>query len=144
MGNPSTEIILRSGRTICLCELRQYLTYEGLLEGLPTVEGNRRRLARLVEEYRGSHRLGDPLVIPAAETPIELGRRYPFGTPSALPEVTCIGRFTSTPPARDASRDYSGLVVIWHQDAFALPIAPAILDRLQGLDWERCAADVIL
>lgn len=143
MGNSSAKVMLRSGREIHLCELRQYLTYEGLLEGLPTVEGNDRRLARLIEEYRDRPHPGDPFVIPAAQTPIEINRRYPFGTPAALPDVTCIGRFTSD-PARDRSRDCSGLVVIWHQDEFALPIAPAVLDQLRSLDWERYAADIIL
>lgn len=120
------------------------MTYEGLLEGLPTVEGNRRRLIQLIEEYRDRPHPGDPFVIPAVETPIELDRRYPFGTPSALPGVTCIGRFRSLDPARDTSCDCSGLVVIWHQDEFAFPIAPTILDQLQNLDWERHAADITL
>ena len=46
------ELDLSSGRRLSLRELQQYLTYEGLLEGLSTVERNKHRLGRLVTECR--------------------------------------------------------------------------------------------
>jgi hypothetical protein len=138
------DIVLPSGHWLSLQELRQYRTYEGLLEGLPTAEWNKQRLEHLVSEYRDSPYPGDPYLIQPAEKPVEYigGRRYPFGTPSALPGVTCIGRFTSTQPARDTATEYSGLVIIWFQEEFAMPIAPAVSDHLRSLDWERHAADL--
>src|SRR4051794_8811105 len=132
-------IVLPSGRWLHLQELRQYHTHEGLLEGLPTAEWNRQRLEHLVGEYRDAPYPGDPYLVRPAETPIEYrdGQRYPFGTPSALPDVTCIGRFTSHEPARDKAAEYSGLVVIWFQKEFAMPIDQAVGDHLRSLDWGR-------
>jgi hypothetical protein len=143
MAKPS-EIDLPSGRRLYLQELRQYRTYEGLLEGLPTAERNKNRLERLVSDHRDRPYPGEPYLIQPAEEPIEYrdGQRYPFGTPSVLPAVTCIGRFTSLEPARDKATEYSGLVIIWFQREFALPIDPAIGDYLEAIDWERHSADL--
>lgn len=133
-----------SGRQVTLRELRQVLTYGGVLAGLPTVEMNQRQLERLVADHRGKP--GEPCLIPPTEKPIDYrprdGRPYPFGTPSALPAVTCIGRFHSVLPVRDKSLDYSELVVIWFQDDFAFPIDPAVLAQILAIHWEACAADV--
>jgi hypothetical protein len=140
----ANEIDLPSGRRLQLQELRQYWTYEGLLEGLPTTEQNETRLERLVSDPRNWFYPGGPYLIRPAEEPLEYRgeRPYPFGTPSALPAVTCIGRFTSLDPARDQARDYSGLVIIWFQREFALPIDAAVVDQIRSLDWERHAADL--
>lgn len=139
------EIDMPSGRRLYLRELRQYLTYEGLLEGLPTAERNKQRLEQLVTEHREKPYEGGPYLIRPTETPIEYnrgGETYPFGTPSALPSVTCIGRFDSLQPARDQSSDLSGLVVIWFQDEFAFPIDPTVVAQLLAIDWDAHAADM--
>lgn len=139
------EINLPSGRRLYLRELRQYLTYEGLLEGLPTVEMNSRKIESLLAAHRDKPYPGEPYLIRPIEKPIEYRsdeRPYPFGTPSALPGVTCIGRFDSLDPARDKSKDSSGLVVIWFQDEFAFPIAPDVAERLLAIDWSAHAADL--
>ena len=133
-----------SGRRLYMRELRQYLTYEGLLEGLPTAECNKQRLERLVVEHRDKPYYGGPYLIPTTEILIEYirdGRPYPFGTPSALPSVTCIGRFESFEPARDKNFDMSGLVVIWFQEEFAFPIDQAVIAHILAIDWNAHAAD---
>lgn len=137
-------IDLIAGRRIYLVELRQYQTYEGLIEGLPTAERNQQRITALVEQYRDQPYPGDPYLIPAIERPIEFNhnRPYPFGTPSALPAVTCIGRFTSTMPALGGPADYSALVILWWQDDYAFPIDPAIFEQFRGHDWIRNAVDL--
>jgi hypothetical protein len=138
------ELDLPTGRRLYLREL-QYLTYEGLIEGLPTAAGNKQRLERLIAEHRDKPYAGDPYLIRPIETTIEYkrdGQPYPFGTPSALPAVTCIGRFDSFLPARNPSSDLSGLVVIWFQEEFALPIDPAVVAQLLAIDWEAHAADL--
>lgn len=138
---------LPSGRWLYLRELRQYETYEGLLEGLPTAERNKQNVERLVDEHRDRPYPGMPYLIHPTEKPIEYkqgGGRYPFGTPSALPAVTCIGRFTSLKPVRKKDYDQSGLVVIWFQEQFAYPIAPCVEDKILTIDWEAHAADIYL
>lgn len=143
MNHPH-QIDLDSGRRLSLMELKQFLTDEGLLEGLPTAERNRQRVERWVLEHRGRPYPGEPHLIRPVETPVPYqgDRPYRFGTPSALPSVTCMGRFTSLDPARDPVREYSGLVVLWFQEEFALPIDPAILRQIRSLDWETLAADL--
>lgn len=139
----SGELELSSGRRLYLKELRQFLTYEGLLEGLPTAERNQQKLERLLAENQTNPYDARPYLIRPMEKPIEVHRPYPFGTPAALPAVTCVGRFTSLEPARDKKSDYSGLVLIWFQDKFALPIDSAVVTTIQELDWEAHAADLI-
>ena len=124
-------------------ELRQYLTYERLLEGLPTEEMNKERLEHLLASQRNQSYRAAPNLITPVEKTIEYAREkpYPFGKPAALPGVTCIGRFESLEPARDQNCDLSGLVVIWFQDEFALPIDASVLDQIREIDWEKHAAD---
>lgn len=103
------------------------------------------RLKSLVAKHRDQPYAGGPYVIQPTETPIEYnrdGRPYPFGTPSALPHVTCIGRFDSLQPAQDKNCDFSGLVITWYQDEFAFPIEPSMLSKLLAIDWETHAADM--
>jgi len=135
------ELRLNSGRIIYLGELRQWDVYEWMWEGLPTKEGNRRILAKIVAENRIPY--GEPFMIEPNETPVEYieGNRYPFGDPASLPRVACVARFRSS-VARDKEKDYSGLIVIWFQKEFGLPIEPEILVRLQTIGWEQLATDV--
>ncbi len=135
------ELVLNSGRQIYLRSLKQWEFYEGLLEGLPTVEMNRRRLERIVAEHRVPY--GEPFVIQPDEKPIEYtGGRYPFGTPAAFPGIACVGRFDSLSPVGDRDKDFSGLVVIWFQQDFAFPIARDVVEELQRLAWESLALDM--
>jgi hypothetical protein len=135
------EFQLPSGRRLYLKNLRQYLTYGGLLEGLPTVEMNQRIIESLIHDNRDKRHGCDPYLIQPTERPIEIGRKYPFGTPSSLPGVVCIGWFDSHKPARSPTSDMSSLVVIWFQEDFAFPIDQEVLTSLLGIDWEKHAAD---
>ena len=139
----SREFKLLSGRVITLKELRQTATYEGLLEGLPTVEKNKGLIQRLLNDRSLKPYEVDPVLLPAVERPIELPpeHSYPFGTPSALPAVTVFARFTSHKSTVSGTGDASGLVVVWFQEQFAFPPAEDIASQLQNLDWERYAGN---
>ena len=134
------ELGLLSGKGIHLRELWQYLTYDGLLEGLPTEEMNERTLQHLLARYKDRPYPGAPYLIRPTQRRIDSSQRdpYPFGNPSALPRVTCISRFES----RDAALDqpFSGLVVIWFQQEFAFPIDPAVVTQIETIDWQEHAA----
>jgi hypothetical protein len=136
----SAELGLLSGRRIHLRELWQYRTYDGLLEGLPTEVMNEGMLQHLLARYRDQPYPGAPYLIRPTERRIETsqGGPYPFGNPSALPGVTCISRFESREPAPD--QPLSGLVVIWFQQEFALPIDPAVVTQIETIDWQEHAA----
>jgi hypothetical protein len=128
-------------RSARLHELRQSLTYEGLLEGLPTVEGNQRRIKYVLQKSESQRYGVGPYLVPPVEKPIERpsGEPYPFGTPSSLPSVTCIARFEAIGPTVPGKGDGSGLVVVWFQECFALPIDSEVLLHLRNLDWNRHA-----
>ena len=140
MGKAS-RIALRTGRELGLQKLTQQLTYEGLLEGLPTTKSNRSRLDRLLAEQRAE--LNPVYLVAPIETPIDLGpgRTYPFGSPAALPEVTCIGRFRSEPIGGRDPLCYSELTIIWLQSDFAMPIERSVLDEIARLDWDALGAN---
>ena len=135
---------LPSGHRLHLHGLTQYLTYGGLIEGLPTTKRNKKKLERLIARYRDAPYPGKPYLIRPKETPIQRNpqntRRYPFGTPSALPPVTCIARLESCPNKREY--DLSGLVVIWFQGEFAFPIDSEVEAELLGIDWKMHASDM--
>jgi uncharacterized protein (TIGR02996 family) len=135
------DVPLRSGRFVSLRELRQFGTYEGLLEGLPTREMNQARIERVLGEERNRASGAEPYLIPPVETPIKREEPYPFGEPAAIPAVTCIGRFRSYDPARDPAHDYSELVVVWFQREFAPPIDSGVWQQLLAIDWDRHAND---
>jgi hypothetical protein len=127
-------IQLGSGREIHLSSLNQSWTYEGLLEGLPTREMNRRRIEGVVAEERAkSHGVW---VVPPYETPIPYDGRYPFGEPARLPYVQCIAEFRS--PGGDLVTD-SRLTIVWFQEEFALPIDATILEQIRRIDWSELA-----
>jgi hypothetical protein len=135
-------ITLEDGRTIHLRWFQQYQVYAGLLEGHPTREMNERMIRRLFDlaETRTST---PPYLVPPREKRIDYPDGYPFDVEDAvaLPRIACLGHFESFSPARDASRDYSSLVIIWFQDDYAFPIEPEVLVQIRVVDWARLASD---
>jgi len=134
---------LDTGRTIYVARLNQWETYEGLLEGCPTKEMNRGIISEALDYARQLGWHDEPHILAPSETPIDLGRDYPFGTPAALPQVVCVALLRSLSPARDADQDYSLATVVWFQGAFAFPIESGVLQQLQALSWDGIATDGI-
>ena len=131
---------LNQGRTIYLTAINQWGTYGGLLEGVPTKEMNQ----RTIEYTKGeAKRLwdGDPYVIEPTETPIELDRDYPFGTPASIPSITCLALFRCLDSVRDETMHYSQLPVIWFQPEYAFPIDQCIMESILAIDWRKLAFD---
>ena len=128
------DIMLRSGNIIHCESIRQWRTYGGLLEGLPTRQMNERNIEQLIKEEQ-DRRWGEvPYLVPPVVKPIEYNadRDYPFGIPEAFPAVTCVAWFRSYPRS---------LTIIWFQNEYAFPIDSQIVEHLRGLDWERLAVE---
>jgi hypothetical protein len=112
------HIVLSSGCSIELSEIRMSSTYGGMLEGYPFQRWNDLTLEHLVkgaEKARPS--VPVHLVEPARELPdLPAGG---FGPVELLPAVTCVGWFTSHPtdPERDSVLHHSALTVLWFQEA---------------------------
>jgi hypothetical protein len=141
----NSSLTLPSGRTINLRELQQRYTYDGLIEGLPTAEGNRGLLESLPRVH---HHCGRPAhLIPPKETLLNYrdpsGEPYPFGTPAMLPPILCVAQFESPQPAADKDAHGSALAVVWFQDRFAFPIAEDVIKAIAAIDWEASAGDFL-
>ncbi len=130
-------------RRVILLELKQSLTYEGLLAGLPTRERNQERIEYLFEQEFDPQSEVAPYLVPPEQKPIKNTRYgpYPFGTPSSLPGVLCVARFRSSRPVNGEEADASSLKVIWFQDTFALPIAADVLAHIAQVDWNKYAGN---
>lgn len=131
-------------RYLDLNELRQFRTYEGLLEGLPSRDYNSRLIENAIDHARSAwpwH--GEPHVIPPIEREIENSSNFMAkpGPKGLLPDICCIARFSSNSPARDPNCHCSRLTVVWWQDKFALPIDPLIKAYLMTMDWDSLAID---
>lgn len=133
------KLELSSGRRIALTDLKQSLTYHGLLAGLPTRASNVRRMAG---DLKHAEKMGPPEIRPVLIPPVlaPTGRKV-RGTDEPeerLPTVTCMATFESGPLERDDSEPYSSTVVVWYQEAFGLPDEVA-LEHIRQIDWEAVA-----
>jgi hypothetical protein len=138
-----TQVLLTSGRSIALAQVRFSSTYGGMLEGYPFRRWNDHQLGSLLK--RTEQQFGSTpvhLVEPTREYPDE--RAGAFGPMELLPAVTCVGLFTSHPvdPALEAPVLWeSSLAVVWFQ---AVPVVPAGEDAdplLRAIPWDELARD---
>ncbi|MEU6354882.1 hypothetical protein ABZ896_37150 [Streptomyces sp. NPDC047072] len=138
-----TWIVLSSGRSLDLTEVRMSSTYGGMLEGYPCKPVNEWKIQGLV------HRAGTA----SPTTPVHLvppPRAYPeddhvgaFGPVEILPAVSCMGFFSSTPidPDLDPVLHRSALTVVWFQPTPEVPSESAAEQALLDLAWDELAKD---
>jgi hypothetical protein len=137
-----TRVVLTSGRSLDLAELRLASTYGGMAEGYPCKPVNDMKISGLVRAAERTH----------AATPVHLvppPREYPdqyagaFGRVEVLPAVACVGTFHST--ALDRDHDpllyRSTLTVIWFQATARVPSGCDAEEALRDLPWEVLARD---
>jgi len=146
------RIQLNSGRVVQLEELNQRFTYEGLQGGVPTSKMNQEIIERALNRAVSPFLKEGPLLIQPVEVAIEASdlelespkwkwKREDSGEPARIPDILCEGRFESSSPVHDTSQDGSSLVIVWFQNAFALPIDPEIVEQIKAIDWESAAHD---
>ncbi|MGW4693214.1 hypothetical protein ACWEO1_12600 [Kitasatospora cineracea] len=136
-----TEVLLSSGRSIRLDEVRMSATYGGMLEGYPCRRVNDRSVKHLRDAAARQYpSLPVHLVEPVREHP-EDGIRGGLGPEERLPAVRCVGLFSSHPVVGRAGADFSQLVVAWYQPGPELSGLVESVPGLAGLPWEELAAD---
>jgi len=134
------EVTLASGRRIELVSLHQSAVYHGLLECLPTRRMNDAEVERVRKEARD--RTGhEPFLIEPPQSPIEIGRPYPFGEPAMLPPIVCVGDFISD---GDEDLEHTLLTVIWFQDDYAFPLSPEAASSIAAINWDKVARRELL
>ncbi|WP_406858781.1 hypothetical protein ABZO31_00395 [Streptomyces sp. HUAS MG47] len=132
------HIVLSSGRSIRLTELRMSSTYGGMLEGYPCKRINDLKVSWLQRQAeRAFPSTPVHLVPPSREYPDETAGA--FGPVEVLPSVFCVGVFDSS--ALDSARDGSTLVVAWFQPAPEVPAGEDADLALRSVRWEELAQD---
>ncbi|MFF7182066.1 hypothetical protein [Streptomyces sp. NPDC008121] len=137
-----SQLVLSSGRSIELTELRMSSTYGGMLEGYPCKPINDMKV-RGAQWQAESAFPSTPvhLALPSCEYPDQTAG--PFGPVEVLPAVTCIGAFRSTAvaPELDPVLHRSALIVVWFQTGLDVPSGEDADPALCSLPWEELAQD---
>ncbi|MFF4832304.1 hypothetical protein [Streptomyces sp. NPDC001315] len=137
-----SRVILTSGRSVDLCELRLSSTYGGMLEGYPCRPVNDMRIRGLLRTAERAF-LASPvhLVPPAREYPDQYAGG--FGPVEVLPAAACVGSFRATAldPSHDPVMYRSALTVVWFQPSPQPPAGEDADAGLRELAWEELARD---
>ncbi|MFJ8675717.1 hypothetical protein [Streptomyces sp. NPDC093589] len=137
-----SHIVLSSGRSIELTELRMSSTYGGMLEGYPCKPVNDRKVSGLWRQAEGAFPTTPVHLVPPT-------REYPdrtagaFGPVEVLPSVACIGAFHSmaVAPELDPVLHRSALIVVWFQTVLDVPSGEDADLALRSIRWEELAQD---
>ena len=137
------DIIVDGDKSVTIKRLNQWLTYDGLLEGLPTTKLNARILDGIMEVAKRAFQSKEVYLINPAQTPLEYEGRYPFGDPAQLPRIVCMAELWYYKAVGQSmiNMDYSALTVVWLQDEFAFPINMKIVEQFKSLPWSKIAID---
>ncbi|QNP71689.1 hypothetical protein IAG44_21160 [Streptomyces roseirectus] len=138
-----TRVVLLSGRSIELSDIRLSSTYGGMLEGYPCARVNDMRINGLL---RGAERESPRTPVHLIDPPREYrddGSKGPFGPVEILPAVACVASFRSSPvsPSLDPGLHRSALTVVWFQPTPQVPSGTDADKRLRALPWEGLARD---
>jgi hypothetical protein len=139
---------LSDGRGIRLSSLRQYLTYGGVLAGLPLDDMARampieRAVSLSMETF--SLQASDICILPPRMMSSRV-TRMPRGAREIrvvdfLPPVCSIAEFTSSIPVSDTDAMGSDAVVVWFQSSFGPPEDGHVTDQLRMVEWMRFGKD---
>lgn len=137
-----SHIVLSSGRSIELTELRMSSTYGGMPEGYPCKPINDMKISGLLREAGDAFPSAPVhLVPPFREYPNQAARA--LGPVEVLPSVACIGVFHSVAVAAglDPVLHRSALTVVWFQPAPAVPSGEDADPALRIIHWDELAQD---
>lgn len=153
--NVHCELTLNSGRVITLNTLQQRRTYAGLQSGTPNKASNDQALQwHLDEARRLPDSVGEPFLIDPerrdyhirpgnmhavldrqTDRPAEM-----LHIPEWVPDVCSIGVFQCLSPARDETKDFSMLTILWYQTDFGVDAEAS--KKICLVDWESLATDL--
>lgn len=138
---PLAEVQLTCGRLIELVSLDVSLTYGGLLEGLPTMRTNDRKLARMVDTAGRRHG-GWPVYVVSPDRRVLASHTIRGEPHEALPTVTFAGLFTSTAlEVAGPSTTQSLLTIVWFGTDLAAMFSGESVARLRVVPWAEHARD---
>jgi hypothetical protein len=139
---PLSRVVLSSGRSIELSELRLSSTYDGMLEGYPCKPINDMKVGSLLRTAERAFPSTPVHLVPASpECPDQTAGA--FGPVEVLPAVACVGAFRSTAcaPDHDPVLYRSALIVAWFQPTPDIPSGDSADPALRDIPWEELARD---
>ena len=152
--NTNCTLELATGRKIVLDSLHQSRTYAGLLEGTPNKKSNDMGIKWALDRARKISSFdSDPCLIEPErrdyfrepgdmDNLLEQQADRPHGfkrIPEWLPQVECIGIFSSSSPAREQSKNASSLIIVWYQNLFG--IDDDAMESIRQIPWDEHAID---
>ncbi|MEU6373920.1 hypothetical protein [Streptomyces sp. NPDC046909] len=136
------RLVLASGRSVDLSELRLSSTYGGMLEGYPCRVVNEMKIKGLLRfAAREFPKSPVHLVPPPREYPDQYAGA--FGPVEVIPSVACVGNFRSHAlnPTHDPVLYRSFLTVVWFQPTTRVPSGCDAEDDLRDVAWDELAED---
>jgi len=135
------ELTVDGNKQVSIKRIKQWYTYDGLLEGLPTTRMNNRILEDAKEDAKIFCGLEEIYLIEPQQTPLSYSGKYPFGDPASMPNVTCIAELWYHATFKDKEKDFSSLGVIWFQNDFAFPIDKEIIEKLKEIPFSKICGE---
>jgi len=132
-----SNLIIDNDLEVTIGHIDQWLTYSGMLEGIPTDRWNAKVIERTKIQAKGRFHSEAIHLIEPTQKPIEVHRKYALGKPMKLPAVTCMMNIYSSEVFRDQDKMGSSLVIIWFQDDYAFPIEAAILQKIKEIPFRK-------
>ncbi|MEW1890622.1 hypothetical protein [Streptomyces sp. NPDC085659] len=141
-----SRMVLPSGRSVDLTEIRMSSTYAGFLEGYPCRAANEMVVRGLQWQAEQAFPGTPTHLVPPRLTYRDEDRGEPptaFGPVVELPPVACVGLFRSTviAPALDPVLHRSSLAVVWFQTPLSVPTDESAAPGLHDLNWDELAGD---
>lgn len=137
----NSKLIIEGDKEVTIKGIKQWHTYAGLLEGLPTTRMNSRILQDLKEDVKKFCGFNEIYIIQPVQSPIEYDGKYPFGDPVSLPGVTCIAELWHYKPFKNLKKDYSTLGLAWFQNDYAFPIDNEILGKIISVPFSKICGE---
>ena len=131
------RVIIDRDLEVIIVEIKQFLTYRNMLEGIPNSRHNKIILERTINKAKESFDLQKIHLIEPVITAIEYEGEYPFGKTESLPEITCLAELKCNSAFKNEDMDYSGLGLVWFQDDYAFPIEKTIADIIKLIPYRK-------
>ena len=136
-----SKLVIESDKEVVVKSFYQWETYGGLLEGLPNDNMNRRIIEITKDRAKDFVFMEEIYLIEPKEAPIHYEGKYPFGTPAALPGITCVAELWYNDVFRDKEKMFSSLCIIWFQEDYAFPIDEEIIEKINGIPYSQICGE---
>lgn len=137
----NSYLIIENNKEVTIKRIKQWHTYGGLLEGIPTDKMNARIIERTKIDAKEFSRMEEIYLIEPKQEPIDYDGNYRFGNPAALPGVTCIAELWHNDVFRDTDKMFSSLCIIWFQEDYAFPIDEEIVKAIKKIPFSKICGE---